>query len=320
MTNSAVRTETAPQHLKPSEQMNMDSKHKEDDDSDKPQCSAISTLERGMPTCDINELTEQLKALMLADAHSEPQLYNEHDIERVRTDPWATQRYLIRCRLNIKSAHRMMKAALLFKNTPPMDQRQFPREFHQVGAVFCYEKDRKENVVVYLRVKVNQKIPVVTQYLKAFLFRQIELADVEAKGKGIVICFDLQGAGIGNVDMDFVYFVFTAMVSYFPKGVSYILVHELPWYLRSVWTLARQWLSDDHKQLIKFSNSQTIYEYINKENLPDFMGGTCKRDYKAVPKDAISLKQASINWNIPMEELDDIRKKYVKYLPEEEQK
>lgn len=218
-------------------------------------------------------------------------------------------------KLDVKSSHQMLKKALEFRNSPVISLTEFPTEFYQIGAVFSYEPDRKGNIPVYMRIRVHQKIPIVQRFLKSFLFNVIEEADKLAEGKGIVLVFDLQGAGINNVDMDLLFFVITTLVNYFPKGLSYMLVHELPWILRSCWLIAKQWLSDDHKDLVKFSDSQTIYEYFIEENLPDFMGGACKRDYHAVPDSSLTLAQAAKRWNLDEKELYRIRKKFADFLP-----
>lgn len=279
-------------------------------------CSAVSTMDRGIPDQDYSHLTKELRALILKDIEQDPEKFNEKDIWKAKNDPWTIERYLLRTKLDLKAAHKMMRSAFEFKNQKMININEFPSEFYSVGAIFTYEPDRKGNIVLYLRVRVNQKIPIVTRFLKAFFFKMIEKADEEAEGKGIVLVFDLQGASVGNIDMELLYFVISSLVNYFPKGLSYMLVHELPWFMRSVWTIARQWLSDDHKDLIKFSTAQTIYEFVEEQNLPDFLGGTCQRDYREIPKNAITLHQASKQWNLDEDELMVIRRKYAEWLPQ----
>lgn len=276
-------------------------------------------MERSMPDVDYSNLVKDLRAIMIEEIEKEPSKYSQEDVEKVYKDEWFVARYLLRVKLDMKQAQQMMKKALEFRNSPAVNIKVFPIEFYRIGALFVYEPDRKGNIPVYMRIRMHQKIPIVQQFLKAFLFNMIEEADKQANGKGIVLVFDLQGASISNVDMDLLFFVITALVNYFPKGLSYMLVNELPWFLRSVWLVAKQWLSDDHKDLVKFSDSQTIYEYFKEENLPDFLGGTCKRDYRAVSNTAITISQAAKMWNLNEEELYTIKKKFAQHLPAEDQ-
>lgn len=279
-------------------------------------CSAVSTMERSMPDFDYSHLIKELRELIITDIEANPEKYSPEDIKKAYHDEWFIARYLLRMKLDVKSSHQMLRKALEFRNSPIVSVKQFPNEFYEIGAIFQYEPDRKGNIPVYMRIRVYQRISLVTPYVKAFLFQAIEEADKKAQGKGIVLVFDLQGAGMSNIDMDLLFFVITTLVNYFPKGLSYMLVHELHWTLRSIWHVAKQWLSDDHKDLVKFSDSHTIYEYFKGENLPDFIGGTCKRDYRAVAKDSITIPQAAKLYNINEEELYRLRKKFAEFLPQ----
>lgn len=275
-------------------------------------------MERSMPEFDYSHLIRELRSLILADIKETPDKFSKEDVQKVYHDDWFIARYLLRMKLDIKSSHSMLKKAMEFRNSPTISFTEFPTEFYKIGAIFDYEPDRKGNIPVFMRIRVYQKIPIVQQYLKAFLFQVIETADKKAEGKGICLVFDLQGAGIGNVDMDLLFFVITTLVNYFPKGLSYMLVHELPWILRSCWLIAKQWLSEDHKDLVKFSDSRSIYEYFNEDNLPDFIGGKCKRDYRAVPDNSMTISQAAKSWDLNEDELYRIRKKFADFLPNDE--
>lgn len=104
---------------------------------------------------------------------------------------------------------------------------------------------------------------------------------------------------------------------YFPKGLSYFLVHELPWILKPIWALAKTFIPDEYKQLIKFSNASNITKFIRRENLPDFMGGTCKRAYNIPPDGCAPVEQAAKLWGIDKELVRKVVGKFAEYLPEE---
>lgn len=133
---------------------------------------------------------------------------------------------------------------------------------------------------------------------------------------GISVVIDCSGAGLANADMETLWYLIDTLRNYFPKGLSYFLVHELPWLLKPIWLIAKAWVPEEHSQLIKFSDSTTIYEYIDRENLPDFMGGTCKRNYRQPPEDCTNLEQAAKLWGIPQETVRKVIKKFIDYLPE----
>lgn len=133
---------------------------------------------------------------------------------------------------------------------------------------------------------------------------------------GIAVVIDCSGAGLVNADMETLAFFISTLRNYFPKGLSYILVHELPWILKPIWAIAKNWISEEQSQLIKFSNSHTIREYIKLENLPDFLGGTCKLDYHAAPGNCTNLYQTSKLWGIETSTIRKLIVRYSDFLPE----
>lgn len=129
------------------------------------------------------------------------------------------------------------------------------------------------------------------------------------------IVFDCTGGGLVNADMDLLLFLVSTLVNYFPKGLSYLLVHNLPWILKPFWLIAKAWIAEEQTQLVKFSDSNTIYEYVDKDKLPDFMGGTCKRDYRAPPENCTTLEQAAKLWGMDRSVIRKILMKFSEYLP-----
>lgn len=274
----------------------------EDDDDDYIKCSAISTMERDMPTEDISGIVEKLRNQFLTEAKLESNLgkYNEKDLKMLAEDEWQVRRYLLRNHLDYEKSLEMMRISFRFKNESCIDKfkTDTPDMFYQLGGIFPYETDRKGNVCLYMRGKCCKRCPEITTFYHYFVYYNLLLADEAAKGRGIAMIFDLTGAGVSNCDMEALYFLATVLKNYFPKGLSYILVHELPFYLRPFWLIAKAWLPNEQKQLIKFSSATTIREYIDDANLPDFMGGSCARSYNKPPNSCLTIAQAIKIWGV----------------------
>lgn len=134
---------------------------------------------------------------------------------------------------------------------------------------------------------------------------------------GIAIILDCTGSGLSSADMDTLMFLISSLKLYFPKGLSYLLIHNLPWILKPFWHLAKLCIPSEYSQIVQFSDSQTIFQFIDKENLPDYMNGTCKRDYRAVPEDCTTLKQASKLWGIEKEIVAKLLLRFSSDLPKE---
>lgn len=281
-------------------------------------CSAVHTLERDMPDFDYSHLVHALRDKIVEECSANPGTYSYADLEKCKSDDWFLSRFLLRQKLDVNLAFDMLKRAMRFRHeslSNSIRRQDFPAEFYQIGGLFGYEPDRKGNRMMYIRVRVHKKIPEIGAVLQAFLYSNIQQLDEEAGGKGISIVFDCSGGGLANADMDMLLFLVSTLVNYFPKGLSYLLVHELPWILKPFWHIAKAWISDEHRQLIKFSNSRTIFEYIDKENLPDFMGGTCKRDYRAAPENCTTMEEAAKLWGVEQSVVKSILSRFAEHLP-----
>lgn len=129
---------------------------------------------------------------------------------------------------------------------------------------------------------------------------------------------DCSGGGLANADMDTLLFIINTLKSYFPKGLSYFLVHEMPWILKPFWHIAKALISEEHRQLIKFSDSRNVNEFIDEDQLPDFMGGlVAENNYKRVPDDCVRLEQAAKLWGIERRLIARVLDKFRDHLPAE---
>jgi len=117
--------------------------------------------------------------------------------------------------------------------------------------------------------------------------------------------------------MELLLFIVSSLKNYFPKGLSYFLVHGLPWILKPFWHIAKTWIPDEYRQLIKFSDPGTIREYVAEENLPDFMGGTCKRTYRQPPDNCTTIEEASKLWGVDHRTMRKVFAKFQEHLPVE---
>ena len=238
-----------------------------------------------------------------------PGLYNEDDVQRIRTNDWYVKRFLLARRRNVDEAFKMIRDTMRWRQEfglPTMKDQDFPLEFYKVGGLFPYERDKDGNVVVYLRIRMHRKIPEMADPIKKFLMHIINKTDKEVDGNGMAIVFDCSGAGYSNMDMDFLTFLITSGNQYFPAGLKYILVYELSWLLNAFRRLAMSLIPQSFLPLIRFANKNDITNYIPIENLPDFMGGQCKRDYRHIPDGCTTVAKVAIDNGFTQADIDRI--------------
>ena len=127
--------------------------------------------------------------------------------------------------------------------------------------------------------------------IKQFIMYNFNKVDRAMNGKNVAVVFDCKGAGISNLDMDILWFMVDSLIKYYPCGMNYVLVYELPWILASTWTIVKGWLPPEQRDKIKFASKDQIYDYVDQDNLPYYLGGGCKTNYRMVPKDCLTAEE-----------------------------
>lgn len=270
---------------------------------------------------DLPEKISQVRKFVLEDFDLNPNEYDSSDIERLRNDDWFVERF-IRKRKTVKDSQEMLKNCLKFRNelgTPRTKDSDFPEEFYKIGGIFCYANDKFGNGVLYMRIKMHHKIKEIERELKQFIIYLINKLDLQTNGNGMVIVFDCQGAGISNLDMDILWFLVSSLLNYYPYGMSYILVYNLPWIFTSAWNVVKGWLPSETREKIKFASKEQIFDYFDKENLPFYLGGTCKIDYHHVPKGCRSVKEHGVERGLTENKIEKLMKNFLPHLEKAEE-
>jgi len=97
--------------------------------------------------------------------------------------------------------------------------------------------------------------------------------------------------GFANVQLDMLKYLVNTVREYYPCGLKYIVVYEIPWLLSGVQKMVYTMLPEEAKKLIQFMNKKNIHKLIPIENLPDYMDGTCQIDYRKAPSTCITFRE-----------------------------
>lgn len=163
--------------------------------------------------------------------------------------------------------------------------------------------------MVYMRTCMHRKVPELEEFEKKFLMRTFDKVDKLTDGNGFAIVFDLTGTGYSNVDLDFLRFLIDC-TSYYPVGLKYILVTNLPWILNAVRKTVMLIMPESLVGILRFASGDQIFEYIAKENVPDFLGGTCRRNYRQVPQGSRPVEKLVEEFGYSEEDVKRIMPKY----------
>lgn len=251
-----------------------------------------------------------------------PDKVNERDRHKLATDDWYLKRYLLARNRRVNETMEMLKKTMEWRNEFGIhisEDAMFPLEFYKIGALFPYENDRKGNLVMYLRIKYHRKIDEMVEVEKHFLVHTFEKIDRITNGQGLVIVFDCQGAGYANCDVEFLQFLITCATEHAPIGLKYIIVYRLPWILNAFWSIAKKLLPAYLANRVRFCDENSVREFIEPQNLPDFMEGQCRRNYRWIPPGCPSVFKLANAHGITDAEIEKILPQFQPLLDEAEE-
>lgn len=255
-------------------------------------------------------------------ADQNPEKVNDRDKLKLATDDWYLKRYLLARNRRVNDTLDMLRKTMEWRNEFGIhlsEDSMFPLEFYKIGALFPYENDRKGNLVLFMRIKYHRKITEMVEVEKHFLVHTFEKIDRITNGQGLVILFDCSGAGYANCDVDFLQFLISCATEHAPVGLQYIIVYKLPWVLNTFWSLAKKLLPAYLANRVRFCDENTITEYIDPANLPDFMYGSCKRNYRWIPPGCPSVFKLANAHGITDAEINKILPQFQPLLDEAEE-
>jgi len=268
--------------------------------------------------CD-KALVEETRRLLKKKYLKRPDSFYESDFTRMMQDDWTVSRFLLRCRQNPKRAARLMEQCGKFRHEYKMGISKlsdFPVEFHRAGGLFRYAPDRVGNQTLFMRVKMHRRVPELSQIMKEFILCCLEECDRANNGRGTAVIFDLTNCGLQNADPGFLFWLVYSFRNYCPKGLSYIIIYNLPWILNATAKLALSWLSSTNRRRLRFVSGDGIQDFIAPENLPDYLGGSCKINYRQVPEGSKLAEETAEQHNLTKEQSRKIREVYAKFLKE----
>lgn len=120
----------------------------------------------------------------------------------------------------------------------------------------------------------------------AYLVYQI---DDCVEGQSWSVVMDLTNMSWCNYDIDLLMHFLTLLKEYFPVSIDYVLAINFPWIFSTAWTVVKRFIPPERRDVVVFISNKEIFNYIEKENVPDFLHGTCKRDYTMTPKNCTTI-------------------------------
>ena len=122
-------------------------------------------------------ILDKIRERLVSEMTTHSDLYDECDLERVRSNDWAIQRFLMINRGDVEKTFIAVRDAMQWRKSFGVNTRtdlDFPLEFYKIGAIFPYCEDKEGRVVIYFRIKLYKYFPKFSEILKLFLIHIIK--------------------------------------------------------------------------------------------------------------------------------------------------
>lgn len=158
----------------------------------------------------------------------------------------------------------------------------FPAEVYQVGAVFPYEPDKDGRSTIYVRMKCSPRIPELVDAIKHYVSFLLWKVDQESRERGWVVITDFEGSSFSGWDLDFARYFVIVMRYYFPTGLHLKICVDIGIVWRGLWIVMKDILPKRFSKILIFLPRDKLTKYVANENIPRFIGGTCKRPFNGL--------------------------------------
>lgn len=244
----------------------------------------------------------QVRDLFIEQYKKEPELYYEEDVQLVKDLKFILQRCLISKRKNVNESLNMLVNMLKWRKElkiRELSDQDFPIEYFTAGIAFVYEPDKYGNKTLYFRTTLLKCVPELRESFKKFVaYLMYQIDDCE-NGETFSVVFDLTNTGWSNYDIDLLMHFLSLLKDYFAVNVDYILSINFPWVLSAAWSVIKRLIPPERRDVVVFISDKDVLNYVDKQNLPDFLGGTCKREYQMRPKTYLTVADYLLSQSEP---------------------
>lgn len=240
-------------------------------------------------------IVQQVRDSFLENEFKEaPDEYYLEDIRLIENMDFLLQRYIIMQRKNVDASVKMVSQMLKWrkeKKLYEMSDRWFPQELTICGAAFLYENDKFGNRTLYMRANMCKNCPELKSAMKDFLTYLLFKIDDSKDGTTFSVIMDLTNTTWTNYDLEILKHFVSLLKDYFPVNLDYVLAINFPWILSTVWGLIKHLIPSEKRDVVQFINSNKIFDFVEKEKCPDFLGGTCTKPYQYISDESPSFAE-----------------------------
>lgn len=219
----------------------------------------------------------------LKEATSNPtELFHPLDLDRIKDEKYL-KRILSHSDKDAKEAADVLWDILTWrKNVGASDinESNIRMDYVNQGMFFPRGRDLDGCLLLTLRSKMHVKGQKDYEELKKIMIYWFDRLEREENGNQITMFFDMDGAGLSNMDMELIKYLIMLFKLYYPNFLNYIVIFNMPWVLNAAFKVVKTLLPAKAVERMRFVNKDTLKTVVAPEQALKCWGG--KDDYEFV--------------------------------------
>lgn len=214
------------------------------------------------------------------------ELFHPLDLERSKDDKYL-KRVLIHCEKDAKSASDMLWDICTWRKSNSvndLNENTVRMDYIKEGMFFPRGRDLDGCLMLILKSKMHVKGQKDYEELKKIMIYWFDRLEREENGNKITMFFDMDGAGLSNMDMELIKYLITLFKLYYPNFLNYIVIFNMPWVLSAAFKVVKSLLPAKAIERMKFANKDTLKDIVAPEQALKCWGGKDEYVFEFVPE------------------------------------
>lgn len=215
-----------------------------------------------------------------------PGEFHPLDLERVKDDKYI-KRVLRHSENDAKQAADMLWDIMVWRKTvgaSDINESNIRLDYIRDGGFFPHGRDVDGSLLLIFKSKTHVKGAKDFEELKRCIIYYFDRIEREENGKPISLFFDMDGCGLGNMDMEFIKYIITLLKLYYPYFLHYIIIYQMPWVLSAAFKVIKQLLPARAVERMKFMSKDTLKEVVAPDQALTCWGGKDDYVFEFVPE------------------------------------
>ena len=217
---------------------------------------------------------------------SPPPDFHPLDLDRTKDEKYI-KRVLTHVDKDGKAAADMLWDILTWRKSvgaSDINESNIRLDYVKEGVFFPRGRDIDGSLLLIFKAKMHVKGQRDYEELKKIMIYWFDRVEREEGGKKITMFFDMDGSGLGNMDMELVKYLITLFKVYYPYFLNYIVIYQMPWVLSAAFKVVKTLLPAKAVEKMRFVTKDTLKDIVTPEQALAVWGGKDNYTFEFIPE------------------------------------